>query len=88
MGTITVNVDDETETLFRNTVSTEYGKGKGVLGKAITEAMKRWAEEKKIAETRKRALAMLEKGFDLKGIASKFNRQEFYDEVIKRRTGY
>ena len=42
MGTITATVDDDVERNFRRTVSEKLGSGKGKIGKAITEAMKKW----------------------------------------------
>jgi len=65
MGTITVNVTDDTETFFRETVKKELGEGKGTLGKALDEAMKKWADEKKQRDATERLIAKMEKGFDL-----------------------
>mgnify|MGYP001585056179 CR=1 FL=1 len=44
MGIITFTVDDEVEKEFRRMVAKEGGKN-GDLGKAVTEAMKKWIEE-------------------------------------------
>ncbi len=87
MGTITVNIDDETEKRFRERVAKEYGSGKGKLGKAIGEALEDWTEEKHLTNVRKKAQILLKKGFDLGG-AGKFNRKDLYDEIDKHRTGY
>lgn len=65
MGTITVNVTDETETFFRETVTEKLGTEKGVLGKALDEAMKKWAEEKRQNEIRMRILQRMNNGFDM-----------------------
>lgn len=43
MGTITVNVQDNVEKLFRERVQQKYGAGKGILGKALTEALNGWS---------------------------------------------
>ena len=83
MATITINIDDDTAKRFREAVSDTYGTGKGQLGRAAGEALDSWARERRIAQVRKRALAILDKGFDLKGV--KFNRKEFYDELTDRR---
>lgn len=78
MGTITVNVTDETETFFRETVQQKLGTEKGVLGKALDEAMKKWAEEKRQNEIAQRQLKLLEKGFHLGYGKRKISREELY----------
>ncbi len=78
MGTITVNVTDETEEFFRRTVLSEFGKGKGILGRALDEAMKRWAEEKRQGEIAERQAALMRKGFKLGKLMYK-KRSELYD---------
>jgi hypothetical protein len=85
---MTINISDETARRFREAVSTEYGMGKGALGKAVDDALKEWAGEVRVEKARENALRILEKGFDLKGAASKFNRKGLYDDVIKHRTGH
>lgn len=85
MGTITANITNDTEKYFRNTVKKEYGKGKGILGKAIDEALKRWAEEKEQKAIAERAIARLKKGYNLGGKWKYKNRAELYDEIISRR---
>ena len=88
MTTITINVDDDTARRFRETVASKYGVGKGTLGKAVGEALEKWSEEKNITDMRERALKILEKGFDLKGAASRFDRKDIYGEITKHRTGH
>lgn len=78
MGTMTVGVNDMTETKFRKAVKNTLGEGKGKLGKALTEAMEKWAEEAEQEELRKRALARLEKGYHLGGKTYK-HRSELYE---------
>ena len=63
MGTITVNVKDGVEKEFRKVASITHGGEKGYLGKAITEAMQRWIDEKRQKEIAERELKLLEKGF-------------------------
>ena len=45
MATITVNVSDDTATGFKSLVYQTYGKKKGVLGKALDEAMQEWSRK-------------------------------------------
>lgn len=42
MGIITISVDDDVERKFRKAASSKYGKRKGYLGEALTEAMQTW----------------------------------------------
>jgi hypothetical protein len=88
MATMTINISEETAKRFREAVATEYGTGKGALGKAVGEALNKWAERMNTEKARENALKILNKGFDLKGAASRFNRTRLYDEVTKHRTGY
>ncbi len=59
MGTITVNVDDETEAHFRLAVRRRYGQRKGTLGRAIKEAMHAWSEDEQQARARQNVLDIL-----------------------------
>ena len=78
MATITINVKDDVAKEFRETVKEELGEGKGKLGQAIEEAIKKWVHDKKQKEIAERASKMMEKGlYSLKGW--KFNRDEIYD---------
>lgn len=81
MGTITVNVDDKTETRFRETVKEVIGTGKGRLGKAISEAMDQWIKFNSDKEIAKRQLALLKKGFDLGGSTVK-HRSELHERGL------
>jgi len=45
MGVINVSVDDKVEKKFRELVEKKYGKIRGALGVAVTEAMKLWIKK-------------------------------------------
>ena len=45
MGILTVSVDDDVEKKFRELVERKYGKIRGALGVAVTEAMKLWIKK-------------------------------------------
>lgn len=79
MATITVNIRDEVNEEFRKTVEEKLGRGKGVLGKAIEEAMQKWAKEKKTEEYVKEALALMKKGLYKVGKNYTFKREEAYE---------
>jgi hypothetical protein len=81
MGTITVNVDDKTETKFRETVKEVVGTGKGKLGSAISEAMKKWVNEKRQDEIAQRQIKLLDKGFDMGSLNYK-HRDELHDRSL------
>lgn len=88
MGTITVNVSDEAEQNFRQTVEAELGEGKGKLGRAIEEAITEWAAEKKQRKLREEALALLKKGGLYKvGKNYTFKREEAYEDRYRKITG-
>ena len=80
MATITISVKDDVNKEFRETVRKKLGQGKGVLGKAVEEAMQKWMhdeEQRKIAAELKK---MMDEGlYSLKGW--KFNRDEIYDRI-------
>ena len=81
MGIMTISIKDEVENEFRQTVKKEIGEGKGVIGQATEEAIKKWIEEKKQKEIAQRAMEMMNKGlYSLKGW--KFNRDEIYDRGL------
>ncbi|MBI2583247.1 MAG: hypothetical protein HYW25_01145 [Candidatus Aenigmarchaeota archaeon] len=78
MGTITITVEDRVEKEFREIVK-EQGGRKGDLGRAITEAMEKWAEEKKQKEIAERQMKLSEKGLYKLPKNWKFKRDELYD---------
>ena len=78
MTIITISVKDDVDKEFRETVKKKLGQGKGVLGKAVEEAMQMWVHEERQKDIAKRAMEMMNKGlYTLKGW--KFNRDEIYD---------
>lgn len=82
MGTITINLDDETEKRFRESVKKHYGTGKGILGKAVAESLDKWREEKEQSEIRKKALMLIKEGIDFEGY--KFRREDAYEDRERR----
>ncbi|MFH1916388.1 MAG: hypothetical protein ABIJ21_03930 [Nanoarchaeota archaeon] len=62
MGTITISLDDETEAIFRKKTYQLYGRQKGVLAKALTEALTEWSQKKEYIDS---CMALLEKGIDM-----------------------
>ncbi len=75
MGTITVNINDDVENNFRKKVYRLYGKRKGVLGEALTEAMLEWGRKKEYFDT---CMKLLEEGIDLGKLKYK-TREELHD---------
>ena len=81
MATITINVKDEIEKEFRETVKTKLGQGKGILGKAVEEAMERLIYEKRQRDIASRHLIILKMKEGLYKLPKgwKFKRDEAYD---------
>lgn len=80
MGTITINVKDEVEKEFRESVKKKLGEGKGILGKAVEEALKKWMHDEQQRQIADELMRMMDKGlYSLKGW--KFNRDEIYDRI-------
>ena len=78
MATITINITNEVANEFRAEVRRKLGKRKGMLGKAIEEALKQWLNEKRQKQIGEEMKKLMEKGVGtLKGW--KFNRAELYD---------
>ena len=63
--TITVSVAEDVEERFRRLASATYGKKKGYLGKAITEAMKEWENKKEKNDVIAKSLKLLETGIKM-----------------------
>ena len=74
--TITVNVKEEIAEEFRKQASLKYGKKKGYLGKAVTEALKEWSKNRN-EDADAKFLKLLKEGIKTK--AWKFNRDELYE---------
>ena len=80
MGTITINVKDEVEKEFRESVKKRLGEGKGILGKAVEEALNKWVHDEQQRQIADELMRMMDKGlYSLKGW--KFNRDEIYDRI-------
>ncbi|MBI3027673.1 hypothetical protein HYY70_06195 [Candidatus Woesearchaeota archaeon] len=81
MATITISIKDDIERDFRETVKKKLGEGKGVLGKAVEEALRKWMHDEEQRKISKEASDMMKKGlYSLKGW--KFNRDELYDRGL------
>ena len=81
MGIITISISDEAENKLRETAKKKLGEGKGVLGKAVEEAVNKWADDENQKRIAAELKAMMDKGlYSLKGW--KFNRDEIYDRGL------
>ena len=77
---MTISVKDEVAKEFRETVKKKLGQGKGILGKAVEEALQNWAHDEKQRQIAAELKEMMDKGlYSLKGW--KFNRDEIYDRL-------
>ncbi len=76
--TITVSINAEVEQKFRRTAKAVHGKKKGYLGKALTEAMEKWTEEKQETDAVAATLSLLDRGMDLGGVKYK-HRDELHE---------
>ena len=63
--TITVSVQEDVEERFRRLAGATYGKHKGYLGKAVTEAMSTWVERKGESDVVAKSLKLLETGIKM-----------------------
>ena len=87
MGTVTISISDETEQKFRQAVKQKLGEGKGKLGKAVEDALRKWFEEDEQIKLRQEALALLKKGLYKVGKNYTFKREEAYEERYRKITG-
>lgn len=78
MATITISIDDEIEKKFRSEVKEHIGTGKGTLGKAITEAIKLWVEQKVQEDVATSLKQKLQQGYAMGKLLYK-ERAEIYD---------
>lgn len=76
--TITVSIQEDVEERFRKLAGVTYGKHKGYLGKAITEAMKEWEKKQIKTDVNARALEKLRRGFKMGKITWK-RRDELHE---------
>ena len=74
MGTITINVSDNVEQSFRKKAYQLYGKKKGTLGKAVTEAIEEWDKKREYSN---RCMELLETGINM-GKLKYTNRKELH----------
>lgn len=77
MKTITVNVEEDVEKRFRRLASAIYGKRKGYLGKALTEAMKEWEKRRVKMNHVAKAMLLLEKGIKMR--RWRFKREDLHE---------
>ncbi|MBI2558349.1 hypothetical protein HYW20_03425 [Candidatus Woesearchaeota archaeon] len=82
MAIITISVKDDVDKEFRETVKKKLGQGKGVLGKAVEEALKKWVRDETQEEIARRAMEMMDKGLYSLPKGWKFNREEIYDRGL------
>lgn len=87
MGTVTINLSDEIEARFRAEVKERFGEGKGKLGKAVEDALNKWANESEEAKLRQRAIQMLKKGLYKVGKDYTFKREEAYENRTRKILG-
>lgn len=76
MAVITVTVRDDVEKRFRKVAGTKYGKRKGYLGEAVTEAMETWLRTE--SSSVKKAVELLQKGHNSGGLLYK-SRDELHE---------
>ena len=75
MGTITINLTDDVEKVFRKKVAQIYGQSKGTLGRAIAEAIIEWTKKKEYLD---RCMSLLEEGIDM-GKLKYSSREELHE---------
>lgn len=63
--TITISVKEDVEERFRKLAGATYGKHKGYLGKAVTDAMTTWVERKGESDVVAKSLKLLETGIKM-----------------------
>ena len=81
MGTVTLNLSDDVEQVFRKKANERFGKGKGRLKQAIEEAITIWSRSADSDEATKRFLQMMEKGIHL-GYKPYKVRDELHDRSL------
>ncbi len=74
---MTVNVDELTSKRFRRLAGIKYGKRKGYLGRALSEAMKTWLARQENEDIDVQAIEELRKGYNFGGLKYK-NRGDLH----------
>lgn len=73
---VTVNISEELDREFRKYAAKKYGKRKGYLGKAFSEAISDWVRKRESDDV-SRSLELLRKGIPMKKWT--FSRDELYE---------
>jgi len=76
MVTITINVNEAVAKKFRETAAATFGKTKGYLGRAVSEALFTWVNLKREKKESAHMLEILEEGLDLGGVT--FSREQLH----------
>ena len=76
METITINVDEDLAEAFRQKAETKFGKKKGYLAKAVSEAFTYWVHEQK--DLVSKAFDLMDKGIKAENWKYK-KRSEIYE---------
>ncbi|MCL4325259.1 MAG: hypothetical protein M1481_00250 [Candidatus Thermoplasmatota archaeon] len=74
--TITISIDEEINQEFRATAEKLYGRKKGYIRKALTEAIKQWLQEKN-TEVVVSSIGILKEGIKMK--SWKFSRDDLHE---------
>lgn len=77
MGTMTINVNDDVEKMFRKVATSVYGSKKGSLGRAISDAMQKWVDDAHQKDIAKNELKLLNTGFSMGKLT--FTRNEVHE---------
>ncbi len=75
---LTISVSEDVERKIRKLAKEKFGGKKGSIAKVISEAVEKQTVSKEQEELRKKALEMLEKGWDMGKILYK-KREELYE---------
>ena len=81
MGTVTINLSEEAELMFRSTAAEHYGEGKGKLKSAIEDAIKEWSSKRTSQMAKEKFLKRLEKGYPI-NFKPYRSRDELYDRSL------
>ena len=81
MGTLTLNMADDVETLFRLKVKEKFGTGKGKLKQGAEEAFTFWIKRSDQEDAKRWILEKLKKGVD-GGFGPYRKRDELYDRSL------